>query len=354
MGRRGAWLVGLVVAIALLAVPGGAAAKLRPGAKYEIQPARLAGYMDLGKRNGYRVGLILPDERTAVLYVYKIKWAGDRSSFTATTYAVRNQASLASGAIRARFGSLGRFSLRFRPNGRVERQETVQSGCEGSPAFTEYGRFAGRATFRGERGYLRFSLAGHAGAISHSFRLRCERGEADERPPGSLLGYVAPGSFFSSEGNIALLYASSRRHGRFVGVAAGHLEEEPPGAEVRVGSFEQRGRMAIGHYGFVYGGRGTLLTSPPGAHPASATLDPPAPLSGQASYQEEAADSRRWAGNLRIEFPGLKLPLTGPGFRARLCVLNPLYAPRTGCDFFKAPPPPADERPALSLGWMPR
>jgi len=267
---------------------------------------------------------------------------------------VRSQASLARGVVRARFGSLGGLSLRFRPNGRVEAQESVQSGCEGTPAFTEYGRFVGHADFRGERGYLRLSRSGSAGAISHSFRLRCEKGAADERLPGSLLGYVAPGSFFSDEGDIALLYASSRRHGRYVGITAGHGEEEPPGAEVRVGSFERRGKMAIGHYGFLSAGRGTLLTTLPGVHPASATLDPPAPLYGQASYREDAAASRRWSGGLGIEFPGLRLPLTGPGFHARLCVLNPLYAPRTGCDFFKAPPPPADERPALSLGWMPR
>ena len=121
-----------------------------------------------------------------------------------------------------------------------------------------------------------------------------------------------------------------------------------------VASLERRRKMAIGRYGIVYGGAGTLLTSLPGVHPATATLDPPAPFSGQAVYQEKAADSRRWTGPLAVELPGLRLPLTGPGFHTRLCVLNPLYAPRTGCDFFKAPPPPPVERPALRLGWTPR
>jgi hypothetical protein len=350
---RGAWRVGLMVAMVLVAVPGSAEAKSRSRAGHEIQPARVAGYIDLGRKDGYRIGLILPDERTAVLYVDKFKRAGDRSGFFATTYAVRTPASLARGAVRVQFGSLGRLSLRFRPNGRIERQ-SVQPGCVGASGFTEYGRFAGHAVFRGERGYLRLSSSGGAGAIAHSFRLRCEKGDAEELPPGSLLGYVTPRSFFSGEGNIALLYASSRRHGRYVGVLAGHREEEPPGAEVKIGSFERRRRMAIGHYGFVAGGRGTLLTSLPGVHPATATLDPPAPFSGRAGYQENASGSRRWTGNLAVEFPGLRLPLTGPGFDVRLCVLNPLYAPRAGCDFFKAPPPPPDERPALRLGWPTR
>lgn len=352
MGRS-AWLGGFVAAIVLLAAPGGAEAKQRPATGHEIQPARVTGYMDLGNRGGYRVALFLPSARTVVLFVYKIKRAGERSAFFATTYVVRNQASLARGEVRARFGSLGMFSLRFRPNGRVER-DTAQPGCEGPPSFTEDGRFVGRAVFRGERGYLRFSQSGGAGAVTRSFRLSCKKGAAEERLPGSLLGYAAPGSFFSSEGNIALLYASSRRHGRFVGVTAGHREEEPPGAEVRIGSFERRGKMAIGRYGIVYAGPGTLLTSLPGVHPASATLDPPAPFSGQAGYREHAVAFRRWTGDLQIELPGMRLPLTGSGFHARLCVLNPLYAPRTGCDFFKAPPPPPDERPALRLGWRPR
>ena len=230
----------------------------------------------------------------------------------------------------------------------------MQPGCEGPPALIEYGRFVGRAVFRGENGYLGISLSGGAGLIGRSFRLRCKKGQADEQPPGSLPGFVAPGSFLAGEGNIALLYASSRRHGRYVGVTAGHQEEEPPGAEVRVGSFERRGKMAIGRYGVVDGGAGTLLTSLPGVHPATATLDPPAPFSGRADYQEEAVDSRRWTGTLGVELPGLRLPLTGPSFHVRLCVLNPLYAPRKGCDFFKAPPPPPDRRPALRLGWMPR
>src|SRR6187402_3909912 len=174
MGRS-AWGIGLALAMVLLAAPSGAAAKPRPDAGHEIQPARVAGFIDLGTRGGHRVGLVLPDERTAILYVYKFKRAGDRSAFFANTYAVRNQASLARGVIRARLGSLGGLALRFRPNGRVERQ-AAQPGCEGSPAFTEYGRFAGHAAFRGERGYLRLSLSGGAGAITHSFRLRCERG----------------------------------------------------------------------------------------------------------------------------------------------------------------------------------
>lgn len=353
MGRgRLALGIGLVVTAMLLVAPGGAQARLSHGDKYEIQRANVAGSVYLGKQDGYRVGLYLPDERTVLFYVYKIKRAGERSAYFVNAYAVHNQGSLARGVIRARLGSLGSFSLRFRPNGDV--RTDVEESCEGQPGFTEFGRFVGHAAFHGERGFLHFSLASGAGAIARSFRLKCEKGRRypPEPPRGSLRAYVAPGSFFSGTGNIALLYASSHEHGRYVGITAGHLEEEPPGAQVRIGVLESRGKMAIGRYAIVYAGRGTLLTSLPGVHPATATLAPPAPFFGEANYQEKAADSRAWTGTLGVNLPGLKLPLTGPGFHIRLCVLNPLNAPWKGCDFFKAPPPPPDERPALRQGWM--
>ncbi len=343
--------VGIAAAVVLLAAIGTAQAKPSHGTEYEIQRANVAASLYLGKKGGYRVGLYLPNERTALFYVYKIKRAGERSAYFVNEYAVHNQGSLAHGAIRARFGSLGSFSLRFRPSGDV--RADVEEDCEGRPGFTEYGRFVGHAAFHGERGFLHFAISSGAGAIAHSFRLKCEKGRRypPEPPRSSLRAYVAPGSFFSVTGNIALLYASAHKHGRYVGVTAGHHEEEPPGAQVRIGVLESRGKMAIGRYGLLYAGPGTLLTSLPGVHPATATLAPPAPFFGAASYQQKAADSRSWTGTLGVELPGLRLPLTGPGFHTRLCVLNPLKAPRSGCDFFKAPPPPPDERPALRLGW---
>jgi hypothetical protein len=94
--------------------------------------------------------------------------------------------------------------------------------------------------------------------------------------------------------------------------------------------------MAIGHGVYLDGSRGTLLTSPPGAHPATATLAPPRPFYGKAAYSEEAD---AWTGTLGVKVGGLSLPLTGPGFHVHLCVVNPLRD-RDRCDFFKTEPPP--------------
>jgi hypothetical protein len=335
----------------LIAVAATAEAKPGHRASFEIQPAGTSGYVDLGKSGGYRIGLFMPTDRVAILYTFRIRAKGDRGAIFSNLYAVHDRRSLAHGVIRARLGSLGAVSLRFRPSGRVEKRG-LRPGCEGRPSITEYGRFVGRATFHGEGDYLHFSLSGGAGVIVRSFRLRCERDEALDLAQRRLRAYVAPGSFFATRGDIALLYATARDHGRYIGITAGHREESPPGAEVRIGIFESRREMAIGRYALVSAPPGTLLTSFPGVHPATATLSPPAPFFGEATYREKSADSRSWTGTLGVNLAGLKLPLTGPRFHTRLCVLNPLKTPRDGCDFFKAEPQ-FDERPAR-LGLMPR
>ncbi|MGN6275570.1 MAG: hypothetical protein ACTHNP_06535 [Solirubrobacterales bacterium] len=337
----------MVAAVLLVATGAGEAAAQRAG-KVEVRRAHTSGLLDLGKESGYRVVLSMPNDRVAVLLVFRIERRHDSVDAFLGEYAVHNLGSLARGVVRARLGSLGRVSLRFRPDRRVDRRH-ARHGCEVLPSITEHGRFVGHVAFRGEGGYLHLSLPGGAGTIERSPALRCRNGQAAPLPSKSLRGYVAPRSFFATPHDIALLYASSRRHGRYIGVTAGHPEGAPPGAELRMGMFESTGEMAVGRYALATGGPGTLLTSLPGVHPATATLAPPAPFFGEATYQEGAAASQAWTGNLGIRLPGLKLPLTGPRFHVRLCVLNPLKT-RDGCDFFKAEPE-FEERPARPA-WM--
>lgn len=338
-------VVGIAAATMLftVCVTGRAEAARHGGSK--VVPGNVSGAVDLGGAGSYRIGLYMPSDRAAILYVSRHTLKGPEGPTVQTSaYAVRTRVSLERRSIRARFGSLGVLSLRFRPNGRVRRGDPPP-GCEGRPSVSEYGRFVGRASFHGENGFVDFTRGGGAGLITRSSTMTCKRTVAVESSRKSLRAYVAPDYFFATDGDIALLYATSHRHGRYVRVIAGHLEGSPPGADVRVGVIESRRAMAIGRYAFVSGPAGTLLTSLPGAHPASAVLDPPAPFYGSGSYSE-GAGAGKWSGSLGVELPGLKLSLTGLEFHTRLCVLNPLRT-RHGCDFFKAEPPPPDERTAL-------
>jgi len=328
--------VGLVVAAVLLPATGMGQAKLRRAGGFEVQPAYTAGFLRLGKERGYKVALYMPTDRIVIFYASRTEKSKDGSfKVLYSLYAVRNLGDLEHGVVRARFGSLGRVSLRFRPNGQMRKRDP-QSGCEGGPEITEDGRFVGHLSFRGEGNYFHVSSAKGQAYIAHSPRLRCEKGQALESHPRSLRKHVAPVPLFPDEGSIALLYASARSHGRYVGITAMHQGRSSPGADVQLGIVEPRHGMAIGHGVYLEGPAGTLLTSLPGAHPATATLAPPPPFYGEAAYSE---DSDAWTGTLGVKLAGLSLPLTGPGFHVHLCVVNPLRD-RDGCDFFKAEPPP--------------
>jgi hypothetical protein len=326
----------------LLTATGTGQARLRHAGNFEVQQANTSGLLRLGKERGYEIALYMPNDRVVLFYAFRSgKSKDDYFNVAHSIYAVRNLGDLEHGVVRARFGSMGRVSLRFRPSGRVRKRDP-QAGCEGGAETTEYGRFVGDLSFHGE-GYFHVSSARGNAYIAHSPRLECEKGQAPKPQPRSLRAYVAPIPLFPDDQSIALLYASVRSHRRYVGITAMHLEGSPPGADVQLGIVEPRHGMAVGHGVYLHGPPGTLLTSLPGAHPATATLAPPAPFHGEAAYSEE---SDSWTGTLGVRLAGWSLPLIGPGFHVHLCVVNPLRD-RDGCDFFKAELPP-DERRARS------
>jgi hypothetical protein len=333
--------ISLVASTVLLAATGTGQADLKRAGELEVQQARTTGFLRLGRERGYEIALYMPSDRVVVFYALRGEsLKGDFYVVRYSVYAARNLGDLEHGVVRARFGSLGQVSLRFRPSGPVHKRDP-QPGCEGGAETTEEGRFVGHLSFRGKGSYFHVSSAKGEAYLVHSPRLRCEKGQAEESHPRSLRKNVASTPLFHDEQSIALLYASTRSHGRYVGITAMHPEGSPPGADVQLGVVESRHGMAVGHGVYMNGPAGTLLTSMPGAHPATATLAPPAPFYGKAAYSEE---SDAWTGTLGVRLAGLSLPLTGSGFQVHLCVVNPLRD-RDGCDFFKAEPP-FDERAA--------
>lgn len=329
----------LAVTAMLLAVTGTAQAKPRHAGRFEVQRANTSGFAYLGKKDGYDIGLLMPTDRVVALVVESFEGSGESFAGANSKYVVRAKGSLAGGTVRARLGSLGRISLRFRPKGKV-RTHHNQRGCKGRPGITEHGRFVGHVEFHGESGYLHTSFTRSRGTIDRSFRLICKKGHAYDLTLGSLREYAAPrlGFIFSpGRGTVSLLYAATRNHGRSIGIRAAHREGSLPGAEVQLSTVESTNGMAIGRGAYVEGVPGTLLTSLPSEHPATATLAPPAPFFGAAHYLEKSATSHSWTGTLGVNLPGLTLPLTGPDFSTSLCVVSPLKTP-DGCDFLKPKP----------------
>jgi hypothetical protein len=343
MGRGRLTLVAvcLFAAATLLTVTVSGQARVRHARKLEVQRADSVALLGLGKQRGYEAALYMPNRRVVLLYTFRHrKLRGDSYVAMYNLYAVHNRGNLNRGEVRARFGSMGSVSLRFRPRGPT-RTDEPPPGCEGGPTTMEDGRFVGHLRFRGQAHYFDFSSSGGGAFFAHSPRRVCERGDAAEPQPRSLRKYVAPIPLLPDRYSIALLYASTRSHGRYVGITAVHPERSPPGADVQLGVVEPRHGMAIGHGVYLDGPRGTLLTSLPGVHPATAKLALPPPFFGEATYSEEA---NAWTGDLGVRLAGVKVPLTGRNFGVHLCVANPLRD-KDGCEFFKTEPPP-DERQA--------
>lgn len=248
----------------------------------------------------------------------------------------------------ADFGSVGSVAVRFRGGGTV-REGRPLKGCEGKPFRSEAGRWVGKVLLRGEGDYFTVSTGSAVGELDRTFRLRCQvRRPLPHPPPKSLRGQIEPqvGSSLALAllGTVSSLQAARAEGGRLVEMRAAHATGRGPGAEIEAGAFEYQGPMPVGRFVQVLSAPpGSLVTTLPGEHPATATLRPGAPFTGEAAYLADSATDHSWTGTLVVRFPGLAVPLTGPGFFSSLCVVSPLVK-SGGCEF-KSPDLQAGEEP---------
>ena len=341
--RCGVAVLGLLVVLSCLMAP---VCVARSQQHPEVRPASTGAVVYFGSSHGYDLGLSMPSPRIAVLYAFKQEGeeSDERSNsspaFLQSAYAVRVKGDLLEkGRIRAAFPTLGRVSLRFKPNGR-RKLRPPGYGCRGEQQVTEYGTFRGRVSLEGEGGYFHLTSRSEDGSVTRVPRAICrsEAGSGEDDDIDPRWAYVATsfGFFYSpGDGSTALLWAAERTPHRTIGIRVAHRESAPPGAEVDVQVLELRHGIAIGRSASVQSNvPGTLTSSLPGEHPASATLKPSSPFQGEGSFLENSSTSHSWTGDLTVSLPGMEVPLTGPDFTTSLCVVSPLKVP-AGCDFIK-------------------
>jgi hypothetical protein len=319
----------------VLVLVAGASAKTHAHRRHiEVHPPTKRASIYLGERDGYELVATFEEPDNAVLFVDTL----DRETqvYTSTAYGAHFHGSLTGGTVSARFGTIGSVAVRFRPEGKPKFGSRGK-GCEGPRPRDEEGSFVGHISLRGEGGYFHVAARKVEGYVARTFRVRCRvKRQHHPYPPPSLVEAVAPRigfSFGSSGGSLALLEAGSSGGGRQVFLRAAHMSGAQPGAEVEAAAFEFQGSMPVGRSASVpQSPAGTLITSLPGEHPATAMLNPAAPFSGKAEYLTSSPTSHLWSGDLAVQFPGLLQPLTGPSFYSSLCVSSPLRD-RYGCDF---------------------
>jgi hypothetical protein len=243
---------------------------------FQVTISRIRGHVELTASNG---------NSAAIYIVRSVKAPGNR--------------------IEARFPGLGRISVRFYPSGRAQREPPF---CEGRAPIKRIGVFRGVIRFEGERGFTRIGVERARGFIYRSFKETC-KGSDDgniKTPPTYSLTERA-----RLDGQTTVFIATKFTDGSpFAGLSnyfASQSERQHGMTSVRVAS------ASAGSGAFAIAGSPT--------QPESATVSPPLPFSGTASFQASPGSPPEWEGTLAVDLPGVDtVQLIGSQFRPELCL----------------------------------
>jgi hypothetical protein len=285
----------LLAAVALLAMFGTscASASAKPGyvtfqgermSKFTVNGTH--GYRITIERTGHRVELVASNGNSAAIYIVHSPATRDAD-------------------IHARFPGVGLVSTHFESSGSTSRTPAI---CGGGPSIRQDGVFRGTIKFRGERGFTRAKADSARGFFFREPKENCKgKGHSGQsstpiyslaartKVPGGVLAFVAskspPGSEFAGHTSYFAVELKHRHGMRSSRVAAASS----------------------------YSGTGFEMTGP-AKRPEAATISPPAPFSGAASFHSISGLSAEWTGNLVVELPGAgSVHLAGPQFRSQLC-----------------------------------
>ncbi len=214
---------------------------------------------------------------------------------------------VADGRVSARLGDRGGLDLRFVPIGRPRAIEPP-SWCEGPPMHWQRGYLIGRFAFHGERGYTQARRHRLPAARDTWPSLRCHYASGPEsHPDQEARARVGSWSFQGK----ALSF----------GAALFHRDARPRGSRVefRASEYDRTGRVTVDHQVEVAAPEADVQLAD-GPLSETATVSPPAPFSGTATFTRTHESTFAWTGDLSVAFPGIDpVRLAGPRFGARLC-----------------------------------
>jgi hypothetical protein len=286
MKLKGSLLPLLCVLLAAFAVPAGASAKPgHPAPRFESSAeAHLVG------THGYRIAISASGRSV------QVRASKGLGSVTYLPF----ESGLKSDRIDARLPGAGRVSLRFHEHSRS--YDRLKGDC---PTLTRKGVFVGLVKIRGERNYTRAESHHVRGKIVREPRDRCHR-RATAR---------------ASSADSEVVSASTERGRGFLSFTALNFPSRGLKANlIFVASlFRIHGQMIVmSQQGAFSENTATLAVAKP---PRSAIVNPPAPFTGTATFQQESADQFSWTGDLAGELPGIgDVDLAGPKFETSLCL----------------------------------
>jgi hypothetical protein len=213
--------------------------------------------------------------------------------------------------IKAKFDGLGRVSMRFRPTARPHLVPEPDGNCKGEGESVQPGTFVGKFVFRGEQGYTAAHVARARGTITRKMKQTCRYGNEGGRP--SLAGWT-------------LLHAT-KADGAISVVAFSIESPSHPAAQGSIFSASliefRRPGMSIFRTIESHAGLDAFRTVKSHGKVISATIEPPAPFSGSATYLgTSSSPSESWTGSLAGDFPGVgPVNLAGSDFCAESALL---------------------------------
>jgi len=204
----------------------------------------------------------------------------------------------------ADLGALGELSVQFEASGPPE---PVRPSCEEGTITYEPGFWEGTIEFTGEQGFTSAQSSRTKAIFSPLFAPDCGRYLIGER-----FGHRVRGVRLIAR-------AATRKRSLFLQANQNHQ-----GAPVRLEASlkERRGKVIISRLVTDWYPRDSFSFDP---MLRFATLTPPAPFSGGATFRRGAKPANRWTGTLALDFPGRSnVSLVGRAFRTSL-----LHAQRT-------------------------
>jgi hypothetical protein len=227
-----------------------------------------------------------------------------RRGGSSASYSTRGIAS--SMRLKARFGRFGRVSMRFHSDGDPRRVRVASGNCRGKGEIVDRGHWIGRIEFEGEQEYTTVRASRAKGNVTRSFKETCGRtkGENDH----------------SSGINVTFLGAISKTNAIFVTAFKVTSSAHPTiaGSIFDASLTEQLGRR-LNVVRTINASAKVDAFSSTGKEGQieSATITPPAPFKGSATFQRTAGSEGSWSGSLAGDFLGRgEVALAGPEFSA--------------------------------------
>ena len=226
------------------------------------------------------------------------------------------QGVVSKGRIKASFGSLGRISVRFHPSHAGHFVPGAEN-CQGPGELVQPGHFVGTIEFEGEQAYTALHASSATGKVTRSFKENCNEGSESgggQLPPISVISLTAGSR--SGELSLDATRWSSTPHSGFQSFSefsASIFEAQPPTKSgmlpplIIIRSIDASAKNIA------------FNVTKSGGEITSATIAPPAPFAGTATYVKSDGSKGSWSGSLAGNFPGRgELSLAGPEFSAKV------------------------------------